>query len=112
MHNFAYVRATSVAEALQALGDVSRQQSRFLAGGTTLVDLMRLDVMHAERLVDITSIRDLQTFSIPPEAERLFAQRMGATTVEVPTNHVAMVSPPDDVVTLIETAAQAVPVAH
>ena len=50
--------------------------------------------------------------TIPPDAERLFAKRMGATTVEIPTNHVAMVSHPDDVVQLIETAAQAVPVAH
>ena len=45
--------------------------------------------------------------AIPPDAERLFAKRMGATTIEVPTNHVAMVSHPDDVVKLIETAAQA-----
>jgi len=50
--------------------------------------------------------------AIPPDAERLFAKRMGATTVEVPTNHVAMVSHPDDVVKLIKTAAQAVPVAN
>src|SRR5215471_14449568 len=50
--------------------------------------------------------------AIPPDAERLFAKRMGATTVEIPTNHVAMVSHPDDVVQLIETAAQAVSVAH
>ena len=33
---------------------------------------------------------------------------MGATTVEVLTNHVAMVSHPDDVAQLIETAAEAV----
>ena len=46
--------------------------------------------------------------AIPPAAERQFAQRMGATTVEVATNHVAMVSHPDDVVQLIETAAKAV----
>src|SRR2546421_9608621 len=45
--------------------------------------------------------------AIPPDAERLFARRMGATTVEVPTNHVPMVSHPDDVVRLIETAAAA-----
>jgi hypothetical protein len=32
--------------------------------------------------------------AIPPDAERLFAKRMGATTVEVSTNHVAMVSHP------------------
>jgi pimeloyl-ACP methyl ester carboxylesterase len=50
--------------------------------------------------------------TIPPDAERLFARRMGATTVEIPTNHVAMVSHPDDVLQLIETAARAVPVAH
>src|SRR5512146_756673 len=46
--------------------------------------------------------------TIPPAAERLFAKRMGATTVEIASNHVAMVSHPDDVLKLIETAAQAV----
>jgi pimeloyl-ACP methyl ester carboxylesterase len=46
--------------------------------------------------------------AIPPDAERQFAQRMGATTVEVRTGHVAMVSHPDDVVQLIEAAAEAV----
>jgi pimeloyl-ACP methyl ester carboxylesterase len=46
--------------------------------------------------------------TIPPEAERQFAARMNATTVEITTNHVAMVSHPDDVVQLIETAAEAV----
>jgi pimeloyl-ACP methyl ester carboxylesterase len=49
--------------------------------------------------------------TIPPDAQRQFAGRMGATTVEVPTNHVAMVSHPDEVVNLITTAAQAVPAA-
>ena len=44
--------------------------------------------------------------AIPPDAERLFAQRMGATTVEVATNHVAMVSHPDDVAQLVKTAAE------
>ena len=44
--------------------------------------------------------------AIPPDAERLFARRMGATTIEVSSSHVAMVSHHDDVVKLIETAAQ------
>ena len=35
--------------------------------------------------------------AIPPDAERLFAKRMGATTVEIASSHVAMVSHPDDV---------------
>jgi hypothetical protein len=34
---------------------------------------------------------------------------MGATTVEVPSSHVAMVSHPMDVANLIETAAETVP---
>jgi pimeloyl-ACP methyl ester carboxylesterase len=46
--------------------------------------------------------------AIPPDAERLFAKRMGATTVEVPSSHVAMVSHPDEVTSLIEKAAKAV----
>jgi pimeloyl-ACP methyl ester carboxylesterase len=48
--------------------------------------------------------------AIPPDAERQFAKRMGATTVEVPTNHVAMVSHPDDVVKLVKDAAESVAV--
>ena len=48
---------------------------------------------------------------IPPDAQRQFAARMGATTVEVSTNHVAMVSHPDEVLALIRTAAEAVPAA-
>ncbi len=43
--------------------------------------------------------------AIPPDAERLFASRMGATTIEVPSSHVAMVSHPDEVTQLIKTAA-------
>jgi pimeloyl-ACP methyl ester carboxylesterase len=46
--------------------------------------------------------------ALPPEAERQFAARMGATTIEIPSSHVAMVSHPDDVAQLIETAATAV----
>ena len=47
--------------------------------------------------------------TIPPDAERQFAKRMGATTVETASNHVAMVSHPDEVLNLIERAASAVP---
>jgi pimeloyl-ACP methyl ester carboxylesterase len=45
--------------------------------------------------------------AIPPDAERQFAARMGATTVEVASNHVAMVSHPEEVVSLITAAAEA-----
>jgi pimeloyl-ACP methyl ester carboxylesterase len=46
--------------------------------------------------------------ALPPDAERLFATRMGATTVEIPSSHVAMISHPREVAELIETAAKAV----
>ena len=49
--------------------------------------------------------------AIPPDAERQFAARMGADTVEVASNHVAMVSHPDDALERIVTAADAVTVA-
>src|SRR5207245_6525533 len=45
--------------------------------------------------------------ALPPDAQRLFARRMGATTIEVPSSHVAMVSHPEDVVQLIKAAARA-----
>src|SRR6201986_4340100 len=46
--------------------------------------------------------------AIPPDAERQFATRMEATTVEVPSSHVAMVSHPQEVSDLIEKAAETV----
>ena len=50
--------------------------------------------------------------AIPPAAERQFAARMGATTVEVASGHLAMVSHPDAVTALIEKAAEAVQAAN
>ena len=46
--------------------------------------------------------------AIPPDAERQFAARMGATTVEVDAGHLAMISHADDVVKLIGEAVTAV----
>ena len=43
--------------------------------------------------------------TIPPEAERAMAARAGATTVEVPSSHVAMISHPHEVAELIAAAA-------
>jgi len=45
--------------------------------------------------------------ALPPDAQRMFANRMGATTVEAPSGHLAMVSHPAEVVKLTETAAEA-----
>ena len=45
--------------------------------------------------------------AIPPDAERLFDSRMGATTVEVDAGHLAMVSHPGETAQLITAAAAA-----
>ncbi|WLE63772.1 xanthine dehydrogenase family protein subunit M [Burkholderia plantarii] len=50
MRSFDYQRADSVAQALAAR---AADQAVFLAGGTTLLDLMKLDVMRPARVVDI-----------------------------------------------------------
>src|SRR6202789_4184174 len=46
--------------------------------------------------------------AIPPDAERHFAARMGATTIPLASSHVAMVSHPDEVAQFVEPAAMAV----
>jgi xanthine dehydrogenase YagS FAD-binding subunit len=50
MRPFAYVRALDEAS---ALASGSSPDARYLAGGTTLVDLMRLDVMSPRQVVDL-----------------------------------------------------------
>ena len=61
MRNFAYVRPASLDEAVAALA--RHADWDVLAGGTTMVDLMKLDVVQPAGLVDITGIEDLQGHS-------------------------------------------------
>jgi pimeloyl-ACP methyl ester carboxylesterase len=69
-----------------------------------------------EDVMGVPAWRDLPTWylvaandeAIPPDAERHFAERMGATTVEIVSSHVPMVSHPDDVVALVEAAVAGV----
>ena len=44
--------------------------------------------------------------AIPPEAERQFANRMGATTIEVDSSHLSLISHPDEISRLILRATQ------
>ncbi|WOT34542.1 FAD binding domain-containing protein [Streptomyces coeruleorubidus] len=52
MHPFSFTKAANTREALNA----GRQGGRYIAGGTTLVDLMRETVERPERLVDISDL--------------------------------------------------------
>ncbi|MFB6820170.1 FAD binding domain-containing protein [Streptomyces virginiae] len=54
MKPFAYVRAAGLAEAVAAHG--ARAGSRYLGGGTNLVDLMKLGVEAPDTLVDLTGL--------------------------------------------------------
>jgi pimeloyl-ACP methyl ester carboxylesterase len=45
--------------------------------------------------------------ALPPDAQRMFASRMGAVTVEVPSGHLAMISQPAEVAKLAVRAAEA-----
>jgi hypothetical protein len=42
--------------------------------------------------------------ALPSDAQRQFAMRMGATVIEVPSGHLAMLSHPGDVTKLIVSA--------
>ena len=60
MQSFEYTRATSVQEAVTAgaaSGKVEQNTPvRYVAGGTTLIDLMKLDVERPSRVVDINGL--------------------------------------------------------
>src|SRR3984885_8089650 len=59
MERFNHLNPATPAEAIHAIATGSGA-ARFLAGGTTMVDLMKLEVERPETLVDITRIGDLR----------------------------------------------------
>jgi pimeloyl-ACP methyl ester carboxylesterase len=71
--------------------------------GSTFTDVMGVPAWKALPSWYLVATDDQ---AIPPDAERQFAGRMGATTIEVPSSHVAMVSHPDEAARLIRTAAE------
>ncbi|HKX60653.1 MAG TPA: xanthine dehydrogenase family protein subunit M [Verrucomicrobiae bacterium] len=54
MNNFSYVRAGAVAEAVNEIA--TNHGTRFIAGGTNLIDLMKENVARPSRLVDLTRL--------------------------------------------------------
>ena len=55
MNNFSFGRATDTASAVKLIS-IDPASSRFLAGGTNLVDLMREGIEHPQTVVDITRL--------------------------------------------------------
>src|ERR1041385_2203093 len=56
MRHFIFERAESAASAVKAFG-AQRASAQYLAGGTTLLDLMKLDVMRPDTVVDINALQ-------------------------------------------------------
>jgi len=56
MKNFGYVKAFSSSEAVHLLDGATA--TKFIGGGTNLVDLMRENIERPDQLIDVTSLRD------------------------------------------------------
>lgn len=81
MKPFAYMRAQSLEEAMASAAEPG---TRLLAGGTTLVDLMKLGVEQPARVVDMTALPGLDTVHVDGQRIRLGALvRMASAAVHV-----------------------------
>ncbi|MET0402261.1 MAG: xanthine dehydrogenase family protein subunit M [Cystobacter sp.] len=58
MQPFTYLRPTSATEAVAAHGRAG-EGARYIAGGTSLYDMMKLDIDRPRHLIDVTAIRGL-----------------------------------------------------
>ena len=71
MKNFSYVRPATLEDAFRALGGEGRRD--VLAGGTTMVDLLKIGVVAPDALVDITGIEALDGHEVGSERIRFGA---------------------------------------
>lgn len=71
MRPFTYTKAATVAEAVRVVAAADRE-TRFLAGGTTLYDLMKLNVETPTSIVDINSLSELSGFDTSGSNELTF----------------------------------------
>ncbi|RDJ99708.1 FAD binding domain-containing protein [Paraburkholderia lacunae] len=71
MRNFDYERADSVAQAISR--HARGEQPSYLAGGTSLLDLVKLDVMRPAQIVDINRLPLKQVESLPDGRLRIGA---------------------------------------
>jgi len=68
MRPFKYTRANDAVNAVQIVA--ANMRSKFLAGGTNLIDLMKEDVMRPDELVDITRLNFTQIKTISDGANK------------------------------------------
>ena len=83
MRNFAYLRAESESDAMQATA--LHTGARFLAGGTTMLDLMKCGVEDPAALVDITRLPNLDAIEAGPDQVRIGALARMSDVANHPT---------------------------
>lgn len=71
MHRFAYTRPGNVHDAVRAMAD-GGPGTRFMAGGTTLYDLMKLNIESPVHVVDISRLDELRTINTSGRGEMIF----------------------------------------
>ncbi|NIF94598.1 xanthine dehydrogenase family protein subunit M [Burkholderia sp. Ax-1720] len=86
MRTFGYTRPDSVPAAIQAFA-AAGPGARYLGGGTTLYDLMKLDVEHPRHLIDITAIAGIDAVEAGGQGLRIGAL---ATMSEVAAHPVVL----------------------
>jgi xanthine dehydrogenase YagS FAD-binding subunit len=72
MQRFTYAAPHSIAEAIEAFAQAPARSPRFLAGGTTLVDLMKLNVEVPDHVIDITGVGELAYYDVSGPRELVF----------------------------------------
>jgi xanthine dehydrogenase YagS FAD-binding subunit len=82
MHAFSYARPTSAAEAVDMFSRAG-EGARFIAGGTTLYDLMKLDIEQPRHLIDVAAIQQLDGIDTAGDVLRFQAlARMSAVATD------------------------------
>src|SRR5262244_2513780 len=71
MRPFTYTKVASAADAVRAKA-AAGPGARFLAGGTTLYDLMKLNVETPSSIVDVNSLTELSDFDTSGSSELVF----------------------------------------
>jgi xanthine dehydrogenase YagS FAD-binding subunit len=71
MHPFTYVAVTKQGEAIERLG--RNAEARFLAGGTNLVDEMKLGIQRPRQLIDVNGLPLAKIEEAPGGALRIGA---------------------------------------
>ena len=72
MRAFEYASPATKEQAVALLG-ASWEQAEVLAGGTDLLALMKEDVVHPKRLVNIKQIKEMSGITVEPKGLRIGA---------------------------------------